>query len=88
MSPASSTMRPKRCGQGLLLKFKPVNLDVLPLYIVLMGFFPPVLWMMLRQPDLTMLASIVLWLAGAAFRLEFHRLSRRYLVLRSLSAGR
>jgi hypothetical protein len=29
--------------QGLLLKFKPLNLDVLPLYIVLMGFFPPVL---------------------------------------------
>src|SRR6201995_4837198 len=49
-------------GQGLLLKFKPVNLDVLPLYIVLMGFFPPVLWLMLRQPDLTMLASLILWL--------------------------
>ena len=48
--------------QGLLLKFKPVNLDVLPLYIVLMGFFPPVLWFMLRQPDLTMVISIVLWL--------------------------
>src|ERR1700738_725337 len=48
--------------QGLLLKFKPVNLDVLPLYIVLMGFFPPVLWIMLRQPNWTMLASIVLWL--------------------------
>ncbi len=39
--------------QGLLLKFKPVNLDVLPLYIALMGLFPPVLWMMLRQPNLT-----------------------------------
>jgi hypothetical protein len=48
--------------QGLLLKFKPVNLDVLPLYIVLMGLFPPVLWMMLRRPGLTMLASIALWL--------------------------
>src|SRR5580698_10502999 len=46
--------------QGLLLKFKPVNLDVLPLYIVLMGLFPPVLWIMLRQPNWTMLASIVL----------------------------
>jgi hypothetical protein len=53
--------------QGLLLKFKPVNLDVLPLYIVLMGFFPPVLWMMLRQPGLTMLASIALWLAARQF---------------------
>jgi hypothetical protein len=47
--------------QGLLLKFKPLNLDVLPLYIVLMGFFPPVLWIMLRQPNLTMLASLALW---------------------------
>ena len=46
------------------MKFKPVNLDVLPLYIVLMGFFPPVLWMMLRQPDLTMAVSIVLWLTA------------------------
>jgi hypothetical protein len=53
--------------QGLLLKFKPVNLDVLPLYIVLMGFFPPVLWMMLRQPGLTMLGSVVLWLAARQF---------------------
>src|ERR1700709_44021 len=35
--------------QGLLLKFKPVNLDVLPLYIVLMGLFPPVLWVMRRE---------------------------------------
>ncbi|WP_027578279.1 OpgC domain-containing protein [Bradyrhizobium sp. Ai1a-2] len=54
---ATETLR-----QGLFLKFKPVNLDVLPLYIVLMGLFPPVLWFMLRQPNLTMIASIVLWL--------------------------
>jgi hypothetical protein len=26
--------------QGLILAFKPVNMDVLPLYIVLMFFFP------------------------------------------------
>ncbi len=37
---------------------------MLPLYIVLMGLFPPVLWMMLRQPDWTMLASIALWLVS------------------------
>ena len=53
--------------QGLLLKFKPVNLDVLPLYIVLMGLFPPVLWMMLRKPELTMMASIALWLVARQF---------------------
>src|SRR3954452_18820310 len=53
--------------QGLLLKFKPLNLDVLPLYIVLMAFFPPVLWMMLRKPNLTMLASIALYFAARTF---------------------
>jgi hypothetical protein len=56
---ATETLR-----QGLFLKFKPVNLDVLPLYIVLMGLFPPVLWFMLRQPNATMIASIVLWLVS------------------------
>ncbi|WP_213775411.1 OpgC domain-containing protein [Bradyrhizobium sp. dw_78] len=57
--------------QGLLLKFKPVNLDVLPLYIVLMGCFPPVLWFMLRRPNLTMLASIALWLSARYFSWNF-----------------
>ena len=56
---ATETLR-----QGLFLKFKPVNLDVLPLYIVLMGLFPPVLWIMLRQPNWTMVAAIVLWLVS------------------------
>jgi hypothetical protein len=53
--------------QGLMLKFKPVNLDVLPLYIALMGVFPPILWVMLRRPNATMLASIVLWLTARHF---------------------
>src|SRR2546430_1872460 len=35
--------------QGLILKYKPVNLDVLPLYVVLMGIFPPILWLMLKH---------------------------------------
>ncbi|MCP1844689.1 hypothetical protein ACVIHI_002388 [Bradyrhizobium sp. USDA 4524] len=56
---ATETLR-----QGLFLKFKPVNLDVLPLYIVLMGLFPPVLWFMLRRPNWTMAASLVLWLVS------------------------
>jgi len=57
--------------QGLLLKFKPLNLDVLPLYIVLMGFFPPVLWAMLRWPDYTMIASLVLWFLAGRFGWNF-----------------
>ncbi len=38
--------------QALLLKFKPVNMDVLPLYIVLLVGFAPVLWLLLRAPSL------------------------------------
>ncbi len=53
--------------EGLILKFKPVNLDVLPLYIVLMGVFPLALWCMLRKPDLTLVGSIVLYFAARAF---------------------
>lgn len=53
--------------QGLLLRFKPLNLDVLPLYIVLMTFFVPVLWLLLRAPDLTMLGSLALYLAARHF---------------------
>src|ERR1700730_16256133 len=58
-------------SQGLLLKFKPLNLDVLPLYIVLMGFFPPVLWAMLRWPGYTMLGSLALWFAARWFGWNF-----------------
>jgi hypothetical protein len=36
--------------QALLLKFKPVNMDVLPLYIVLLLLFAPILWLLLRRP--------------------------------------
>jgi hypothetical protein len=53
--------------EGLLLRFKPYNLDVLPLYIVLMALFPFVLWIMLRRPGLTMLGSAVLYLAARQF---------------------
>ena len=47
--------------QALLLKFKPVNMDVLPLYIVLLIGFPPILWLLLRQPTLALTASAVLY---------------------------
>ena len=53
--------------QGLLLKFKPLNLDVLPLYIVLMAAFPLVLWLMLRRPDLAITSSLVLYFAARQF---------------------
>ena len=46
--------------QALLLKFKPVNMDVLPLYIVLLLCFAPFLWLLLRSPTLGLLVSVAL----------------------------
>ena len=53
--------------QGLILAFKPVNMDVLPLYILLMVAFPPILWTMLRLPNLTLTASFLLYVAARHF---------------------
>ena len=53
--------------QALLLKFKPVNMDVLPLYIVLLLLFPPVLWLLLRRPTLALGASVALYAASWEF---------------------
>lgn len=53
--------------QGLLLKYRPFNLDILPLYIVLLAACPPVLWLLLRRPDATIAGSLVLYLAARLF---------------------
>jgi hypothetical protein len=42
-------------------------MDVLPLYIVLMGVFPPILWLMLRRPNMTLAASGLLYLLARHF---------------------
>src|SRR5882757_9276280 len=55
--------------QALLLKFRPVNMDVLPLYIVLMLFLPPILWLMERKPDVTLGLSVLLYAATWEFDL-------------------
>jgi hypothetical protein len=47
--------------QALLLKFKPVNMDVLPLYIVLLLLFPPMLWLLLRQPGFALAGSALVY---------------------------
>jgi hypothetical protein len=53
--------------QALLLKFKPANMDVLPLYIVLMVGFAPVLWLLIRRPTWALAASAGLYCATWAF---------------------
>jgi hypothetical protein len=47
--------------QALLLKFKPVNMDVLPLYIALLLLFPPMLWLLLRQPAFALAGSALVY---------------------------
>src|SRR3954470_12993177 len=47
--------------QALLLKFRPVNMDVLPLYIVLMLFLPLILWLMKWRADVTLALSAALY---------------------------
>jgi hypothetical protein len=53
--------------EGLILRFKPVNMDVLPLYIVLMVVFPIVLWALLLRPTITILASFALYFSARQF---------------------
>jgi hypothetical protein len=53
--------------QALLLKFKPVNMDILPLYIILLLLFPPILWLLLRGPTLALGASLALYVLAWQF---------------------
>src|SRR4051812_31324293 len=47
--------------QALLLKFKPANMDVLPLYIVLLLWFAPFVWVLLRWPTFALALSAILY---------------------------
>ncbi|WMT77912.1 OpgC domain-containing protein [Bradyrhizobium sp. Ash2021] len=54
-------------GQTLMLKFKPVDLDVLPLYIVLVLALPAILWGLVKIPRWTLLGSSVLYVLARYF---------------------
>jgi len=56
---------------GLLLQFKPLNLDVLPLYIVLMAGFAPALMLMMRTPNTALAAAIAVYLLARHFGWNF-----------------
>lgn len=51
-------------AQALLLKFKPLNMDVLPLYIVLMASFPIILRALISFPTTTLVTSFAIYLAA------------------------
>ena len=56
--------------QALLLKFKPANMDVLPLYIVLLLLFPPTLRLLLWQPGVALLLSALVYMLAWTFHLN------------------
>lgn len=47
--------------EALLLHLRPVNLDILPLYIVLLFFFPPILWLIRSRPSIALVLSAVVY---------------------------
>jgi hypothetical protein len=47
--------------EALLLKFKPVHMDVLPLYIVLLLLFPPILWLLQHSAIAALGISVLIY---------------------------
>ena len=56
--------------EAVLLRFRPVNLDVLPLYIALLATFPFVLPAVVRWPFAVIAASLVLYAATLFYNLN------------------
>ena len=55
--------------QALLLRFRLLNMDVLPLYVVLMFFLPLILWLAKWKTDLPLVLSVLLYAATSKFDL-------------------
>ncbi|MGE0803738.1 MAG: OpgC family protein, partial [Lautropia sp.] len=53
--------------RALLLHYRPVNLDVLPLYMALLLMLPPMLWAAVRWPLVVFALSAALWLGVQAW---------------------
>ncbi len=48
-------------AHAAILQFRPVNTDVLPIFVLLHLLFAPLLWLLLRVPNLTLGASLALY---------------------------
>jgi hypothetical protein len=57
--------------RGLVLQEEPLNLDLLQLMIPLMALLPLALWGLLRRPNLTLAASVALYVAARWFGWNF-----------------
>ncbi|NVN87259.1 MAG: OpgC domain-containing protein [Rhodopseudomonas sp.] len=56
--------------QALLLRYRPLNMDVLPLYIVLMAFLPLILKLIAWRANLTLAASVLLYALSRQYHLN------------------
>jgi hypothetical protein len=48
-------------AHAAILQYRPVNTDVLPLFVVFHLLFAPLLWLLLRAPNLTLAVSLLLY---------------------------
>ncbi|HLZ06247.1 MAG TPA: OpgC domain-containing protein [Bradyrhizobium sp.] len=71
--------------QALLLRFRPTNMDVLPLYIVLMLALPLILALMRWKPDVTLALSTLLYAVTWEFDLHFTSYPNGYWVFNPMA---
>jgi hypothetical protein len=54
-------------ARAAILQYRPVNTDVLPIFVLLHLLFAPLLWMLLRVPNLTLGISLALYVLVHVF---------------------
>jgi hypothetical protein len=54
-------------ARAAVLQYRPVNTDVLPVFVLLHLLFAPLLWLLLRAPNATLGASLALYVLVQAF---------------------
>jgi hypothetical protein len=54
-------------AHALTLKFRPVNTDVLPIFVLFHLSFAPLLWLLVKSPNLTLGAALLLYLLVQTF---------------------
>jgi len=54
-------------ARAAVLQYRPVNTDVLPAFVLLHLLFAPLLWLLLRAPNATLVGSLVLYVSVHAF---------------------
>ena len=60
------------------LKFMPVNMNVLPLYVVVLAVSPAVLWLLRKMPALALALAATVYAAANLFGLNFPSFPRGY----------